>query len=497
MSPGPGTGGKVTEADRKQLLNTLATLGGRANKDSDIVFEGTRLVIPERMDLQDAQKFLEKRIEEDERPTQFVRDFLYRPWDGAHATYQVLSDLFGMVGMVAQQGLFGQEYPPTRITINLSATERTDVPWGDITVPFLERTTLTTDQVRHPEYGSIFRLIVEGPRKYRYEVEGIFAAIEVKLREASIYKSKAFDGQEMPEFLDLSKVDPSKVSYAEDVNEQLDASVWSLLRYTDANEALGLPLKRAVLLAGPYGTGKTLAAMTTAKIATENGWAFLYVRPGRDNFASAFQTARLYQPAVLFFEDAENVASAGDGISEVLDLFDGIQAKNTRLMVVMTTNHPDKIHKGMMRPGRLDAVIHIGALDGAGIERLVRAVVPAGSLGDVDFGQVAEAMDGYMPAFVKEATDRAVRYSLVRQGGVTTGITITTEDLVGAAKGLRPQFEAMCGAPEAHGKDAISENLGALVRQTVASLVPDPDATSVRRDVWDPKALAEAQNGSK
>jgi transitional endoplasmic reticulum ATPase len=38
----------------------------------------------------------------------------------------------------------------------------------------------------------------------------------------------------------------------------------------------------------------------------------------------------------------------------------------------MTTNHKDEIHKGMLRPGRLDAIIEIGAMDRPGVEKLAR-----------------------------------------------------------------------------------------------------------------------------
>jgi hypothetical protein len=94
-----------------------------------------------------------------------------------------------------------------------------------------------------------------------------------------------------------------------------------------------MPLKRAILFEGDYGTGKTLAAFLTAQIATANGWSFHYCRPGRDNIATVMKTARLYQPAVVFFEDVDTIAEGGDAddVSQLLDIFDGNHREGHRV----------------------------------------------------------------------------------------------------------------------------------------------------------------------
>src|SRR6185436_54082 len=97
--------------------------------------------------------------------------------------------------------------------------------------------------------------------------------------------------------------------------------VWTLLEHTQRMRELGMPLKRAVLFEGDYGTGKTLGAFLTAQIAVDNGWSFHYCRPGRDNIEEVMQTARLYQPSVVFFEDVDTLTESGDRdtVSRLLD----------------------------------------------------------------------------------------------------------------------------------------------------------------------------------
>lgn len=455
--------------ERQLLLDRLADLGGRQTAEEDVTFSGTKLVIPAKMTMKAAVTFLEEKITEDEREVTFSRTYKYRPWDGARATMTALKKAFGMVAQRPTPSFFG-DIPPQLVTIPVSATETDQVPWGRLGVVHLPGCVLSLGGEVHVELGTIFRLVASGPRKYRFEVEGIFRLVEEELRTNSLYRGKAFDGQEHPQFLDLSGVDPSKVIYSEEVTTQLEANVWALLRWPEKMRELGVPLKRAILLEGPFGTGKTLCAYLTAKVAAAHGWTFVMCRPGRDEFRDVMATARLYQPSVVFFEDVDRMSGndGSDRVSELLDLFDGLQAKGTDIICILTTNHVERIHKGMVRPGRLDAVVHIGSLDHQGIRRLVEATVPADLLDpSIDWTAVGDSMDGYLPAFCREAIDRTVRYNVSRNQGQAT--KLGTEDFVAAANGLRPQLDLMNGAGEGDQLDTV----GVALERVVATAVTE------------------------
>lgn len=447
------------------ILRTLAELAGEQFSEDDIVYEGTRIVIPEKMSVGQAVTVLNEHIKAETAVTRYVRVYKYRPWDGAAAFHRAIRNLTGTSGIgVANRSFFG-DTPPQLITINTGPNETMQVPWGQIKIPLFEAVA-TLGGTPDRELGALFYINMEAPRKYRAAIEGLFRLIQHELETGSIYRGKAFDGQEEPEFMDLTGVDPSKVIYSDEVMAQLDANMWSLLNHTEVMRENGLPLKRACLLHGKYGTGKTLAAFLTAQHAVKNDWSFVYCRPGRDDLQSVMTTARLYQPSVVFFEDidlvSEGQSGEGDSITQLLDLFDGITAKGTELMAVLTTNHPDRIHKGMVRPGRLDAVIEIAELDRNGIERMIRANVPVTKLADdLDMDLIAKAMEGYLPAFVKEAIDRTARYSIARTGAVSL---LTTDDFVYAANGLRPQLEMMTDAKEGREHDPMARVFSKVMR---------------------------------
>lgn len=484
------------KAAEKHLLETLAELGGKRVADDDIVFEGTKIVLPVTMTPRSAIKFLTQHIEQQEEVTSFSRTMNYRPWDGAMAMQNALKKMFGTTGIAKATYSFFGKNPPQVVTIDVGVNEQAQVPWGEIEFPILGA-TLYLGQVMHPEFGLLFALTVECARKYSSHVEGLFKAIEAELKTNSIYRGKAFNGASQPQFIDPYAIDRKKVVYTEDVFRQLEANVWGVLEHTDAQREAGLPLKRAVLLAGPYGTGKSLAAGITSQVATENGWTFVQCRPGKDNLAEVMQTALLYQPAVVFYEDVDTIAQSGDPdkVSQLLDMFDGITAKGTELLVVMTTNHAELIHKGMIRPGRLDAVIKIDALDHHGVENLIKASVPANLLGtDLDYELIGKAMEGFLPAFIKEAIDRAVRYNIARTKG--TPELLTTDDFVDAALGLRPQLDLMNGAGEGVVPDSLTTAFTKVVDAAASQAVTGTVMVDGRKrpQMW-PMAKEEVVGG--
>lgn len=474
----------------KRLLDALAALGSSRIADESIIRKGTQLIIPERWSPQDALRFLKDHIASQEEETAFSRVYRFRPNDGAHALQMALRHIFGTAGIGKPIFTFFGKRPPELKSVPTGVGTSTQVPWGALSAPLFGGTIYTQVHM-DDEYGPLFMLMVETRRKHQSHVEGLFEAVQMVLNEHSIYRGKAINGATEPEFIDLTGVDPSKVVYSDHVQGQLSANVWSLLRYTQEHRDRRLPLKRSVLFEGDYGTGKTLAAFLTAQIAVENGWTFVYCRPGKDDLDLVMNTARLYQPAVVFFEDVDTIASDSH-VTRLLDVFDGITAKGTELLAILTTNHKESIHKGMVRPGRLDAVIPFEGLDVAGVERLVRSLIPAAELGEVDYQHVAEAMgvgtdEAFLPAFAKEAIDRAARYALDRTGGSVE--TLTTDDFVRASKGLMPQLRLMKGAGEGSKLHPMLAGMERVVNEAI-------DGARIDRTAADERAWAHIRPGN-
>jgi hypothetical protein len=456
-----GSGGPSDQlVGKAAVMAVLAHLGGGLVSEDALVFKGTSFVLPEqyRDRIPEAVAYLAGWQEQQETKTDMKRTFQYRPYDVAHAVQASLKTLFGTTGTgQAIQTLFG-EIPPEFVTVATGVGQTLQVPWGRVKFDMV-RGHIDIGATRSP-HGIVGEVVVHAPRKYRSVVEGFFTAIEEELKTGSIYRGKALinGGWDDVQFLDLSKVKREDVVYGDSVMRDLEANLWIPIQHTEELRVLGQPIKRAVLLEGPYGTGKSLAGYLTAQVAVANDWTFIFVKPG-DDLNDAMQTAKLYAPAVVFFEDIDVLQSNDpEAVSKLLDSFDGISGKGQEVIAVLTTNNKEKIHKGMLRPGRLDALIHIAELDRGGVEKLIRASVPKDYLSeDIDYADIFLSCKGYLPAFVREVATRAFRYAMVR-GGAKFG-KLTTEDFVSSAEGLREHFDLMTGAHEVKAPESLTSAL--------------------------------------
>jgi transitional endoplasmic reticulum ATPase len=465
-----------------ELIAKLDALGEQNVTEDSLTFAGTQFILPEQMEgkIDEVVDFLQDWDQQQNAEFRFIRTFNYKPLDGAAAFQRAMKRVFGTTGIgKATFSFFGKEPPQYRSVPSGPGGQTTQVPWGKVNFSLLEASFMLGATMTD-EYGVVFQIGVTAPKKHQKRIEGFFKVIEDELVNASMYKGRAITAHpEEPQFVDTSGIDPAKIIYRPEVYEQLDVNLWAPMRYTEALRAAGVPLKRAVLLEGPNGTGKTLAGLRTAQIAQENGWTFILVRAGDDPFG-ALTTARMYAPAVVWVEDLDVIASAGisavegrKAIARVLDTLDNVQAKGAEVMAGFTSNFADKLDKSVVRPGRLDAVIPVGSLDADGYQRLVTVLV--GELlnnDEITWSEVATAYDGFLPAFAAEAAQRAVRYSITRNAGIPK--QIETRDLVDAAAGMQAHLDLMDNAK--HG-DHDTTTIDVQIREQVAHAINNTQGT--------------------
>jgi transitional endoplasmic reticulum ATPase len=432
--------------------------------EDDIRFEGRSFVFPEQYagDLDGLERDVSRYVRVQKEMVIVDRVFDYRPYDGAHAVWNCLKMHFGYAQSKARQGMFGPE-PPHEITVPIGYVNgklgTQTVPWGDMMLPGLRGATLTITSQRTGN-GDLLYLSTQCRKIEKPVIDGFYRVVEDYLREHSIYRGHAINGG--MEFFDTDLINPELFVYTDDVWAQVETNILSPLKDTEELRRHGMSLKRVVLLEGPYGSGKSGLGRTAAKIAVANGKTAITARPGVDDPFAVLQTARLYQPALIFIEDVDTFSSSQDPmyVTKLLDTFDGFDNKDIEMTLVLTTNHADRIHKGMLRPGRLDAVIHIGEMDRGGVEKLCRLVIGDKLEDGTDFDAVFAATTDFMPAYVKEAIERAIRYTIARTGMAGN---INTADLVAACKSLRAQHGMQEAAVDSHEKlpalDAVMRNI--------------------------------------
>jgi transitional endoplasmic reticulum ATPase len=472
----------------------------------------THYMKPEKSTYADGAEIFSAAAAEEREEVMVSRTFNYRPLDGAHATARALFELYGHPGFgKAQWSMFGK-IPPQRRVVNVSPFDTVEVPWGQLEIPDL-KAVLTLGASRDEEKGVLFAITANCKKKMEKAVTGLFNKIEQVLKEQSIYKGKAITGAEEPEFLDLSRIRPEEVVFKHHIQEALEHEVWFTIENYQLMLADRQPTRWVSLLAGDYGTGKTLATMLTAQRCEQNGITFIQCRPAQDNLEQVMQTAMLYAPAVVAYEDVETAAGSGASaatISRMLEAFDGIRSKGADVQVMLTSNRPEDIDPGLIRAGRVHTYLRFEGLDADALQKLVLVKVGKDRLENYDPARVFSACVDYSPSFMDLVIRVAQRYALsrnykrlhegheVQNADGTPAVSpnealsyrISTDDLVSAAERLHPQWELMQEAKGRKGQskksfeDVMIPMLRAAVRTEVVGLPMVTSDGSSDRDVF-------------
>jgi hypothetical protein len=447
--------------------------------------DGTQINVPRTMTLQSAAVTLAAAAQAQEQEQDFVKVFKARPWDGAWATLNVMREFFGTTGRGTALHSFFGSVKPRMMSVEIGFGQHAEVPWGRLEAPLFEG-ALDFSISSDPSLGYLFELTVTAPKKHEAAIVGFFRLIEDWLSQRSIYKGKAILGTANPTF--LPPYTESSIVYTEQVNALLETAVWGVIRNREVLKDDQRKVNTRTLLFGPYGTGKSEAGRMTADVAVRHGVTFIQVESGAslEDLEQSAATARLLAPAVLFVEDVDLLVNDGsEGSAQqarVLELFDGISSKSDGVMILMTSNKAATFSKGMLRAGRVDQMIEVGALDRPATEVLIRKVIGSDRLApDLDFDTVWKAVEDFEPAFVRAVFDQAGAAALMRSADrlraegfdeedirrLAPEYVLDTGDFVAAANLLRPQHDMHAAKSDEISKDPLSEILQKFLAEAV------------------------------
>ena len=451
------------------MSDTLMSGKARKFKNVQIAREGDTIQLPKGMDFDVAIEWIKKRKQEQERVVAVAELVSGFPLDCAHALQLACQQRYGFKELRNTPSFFGEDPPPFFNVPIDHLGNAVEVFLGRFAVPNLSRDSYLetspngfsgmyiTGQVRAKELAEVKELVkltrelVKTRSLYRGK------AIRVEWEKKVSWMGGSSEGFSEPKFM-APKPQGVKLLVNEETLEMIEASIWSVIEQTDRVRAAGVPLKRSALCEGPYGTGKTLLAAETAEIAAKNGWTFFYLKDIA-RLKEAYQMAAAHAPAVLFAEDLDN-AMTGTHIQNhaLLNVLDGIDSKGAEVMLIVTTNYPERLDQSIVRPGRLDIVIPFRAPDPKTAEELVRHY--AGELLDpaADLSEVGKALDGRIPAVIREVVERSKLFAI---SATTMGaIQLDSTSLLKAAISMNHHLKMLDNNLPKQPKSAM-EQLGA------------------------------------
>lgn len=469
-------------------ITSLRTMYDLREEGVKVKYEGKDIILPAEpttMNLEDGIGHLIKLKKQLESPVNVSSRYECSPMDGANALSLALQEAYGMVLSVDTPGFWGDQSPQF-VSVKTGFFTTKEVIWGRFTLPKYDGAWLETS-VDRDKSGRVTAFVVVGEvkRKYYPFVKAILDGVTQKLKTNSLYKGKALivDGKNHntmataePSFIDTDLVDADDLILPRPVEEQVDVNIFTAIRNSEACKRVGIPLKRGVALVGTFGCGKTLIGQVASKISTDNGWTFILVQGGAGQIASAYEFAKFYSPSVVFVEDIDRIASGHrtEEMDKILNTIDGISSKGHEVMAIVTSNDIENVNKAMLRPGRLDSIIHITPPDSEAVIRLIKKYARDTLDTRSDLSKASQILSGQVPATIREAVERAKLYAINRvyknssdnRGGAmiiektsrSDNVTIIGDDVYRAALGMKAHLDLLNGGES--GAESDYEVLG-------------------------------------
>lgn len=227
----------------------------------------------------------------------------------------------------------------------------------------------------------------------------------------------------------LSKDDKEKtfkeVAGLDEEKEDL-VEIVDFLKQPQKYVKVGARIPKGVLLVGPPGTGKTLLAKAVAGEAgvpffsiSGSDFVEMFVGVGASRVRDLFEEGKKHSPCIIFIDEIDAVArrrgtGMGGGhdereqtLNQLLVEMDGFGV-NEGIIVMAATNRVDILDPAILRPGRFDRRVVVGAPDVRGREEILQVHAHGKPLAeDVDFKQIARTTAGFTGAELENLLNEA------------------------------------------------------------------------------------------
>ncbi|MFD1570567.1 proteasome-activating nucleotidase Pan1 [Halorubrum laminariae] len=226
------------------------------------------------------------------------------------------------------------------------------------------------------------------------------------------------------------------VTYADiggldDQMQEVRETVEMPLEHPDMFEDVGITPPSGVLLYGPPGTGKTMLAKA---VANETDATFIkmagselvhkFIGEGAKLVRDLFEVARENQPAVLFIDEIDAIASkrtdsktSGDAevqrtMMQLLSEMDGFDERG-EVRIIAATNRFDMLDPAILRPGRFDRLIEVPKPETEGREIIFKIHTRKMNLAsDIDFTELAKMTPDASGADIKAICTEAGMFAI-------------------------------------------------------------------------------------
>jgi transitional endoplasmic reticulum ATPase len=153
------------------------------------------------------------------------------------------------------------------------------------------------------------------------------------------------------------------------------------------------------------------------------------------NLKSLMESARNLDEVVLFIDEFEEIAGSRDRASridksitnEFLKQVPLLKREGRKNLLVCATNYIRQLDGALLRPGRFDCIIPVGALDHQGRRTIVEHYLSETNRGDVDVEKIVSLISLFTPADIEYLFQKVKQYAFEREYTEGKDYPVTTE----------------------------------------------------------------------
>ncbi|RNJ26974.1 proteasome-activating nucleotidase Pan1 [Halosegnis longus] len=250
-------------------------------------------------------------------------------------------------------------------------------------------------------------------------------SIVKQLDDETDVRARVMEVEQKPDvgYEDIGGID----AQMEEVRETVELPLKSPEMFDD----VGIDAPSGVLLHGPPGTGKTMLAKA---VANQTDATFIrmagselvhkFIGEGAKLVRDLFELARQHQPAVIFIDEIDAIASkrtdsktSGDAevqrtMMQLLAEMDGFEERGD-ISIIAATNRFDMLDRAILRPGRFDRLIEVPKPDAEGRELIFEIHTRDMNVADeVDFAELADIAATASGAEIKAVCTEAGMFAI-------------------------------------------------------------------------------------